>query len=52
MEAAGIVEPPTLLGHELGILNPALGWYILRARVWKTNPAGMFGNWNPDVVCP
>ncbi len=22
-------EPPTVLGQEMGILNPALGWYIL-----------------------
>ena len=50
--AAGNVGPPTVLGQELGILNPALGWYILHAWVWKPNPAGMFENWNPDVVCP
>jgi len=49
---AGNVDPPTVLGQELGILNPALGWYILHAWVWKPNPAGMFENWNPDVVCP
>ena len=49
---AGNDDPPTVLGQELGILNPALGWYILHAWVWKPNPAGMFENWNPDVVCP
>jgi hypothetical protein len=49
---AGNVDPPTVLGQEMGILNPALGWYILHAWVWKPNPAGMFENWNPDVVCP
>lgn len=45
-------EPPTVLGQEMGILNPALGWYILHAWVWKPNPSGMFENWNPDVICP
>ncbi len=49
---AGNVDPPTVLGQEMGILNPALDWYILHAWVWKPNPAGMFENWNPDVVCP
>ena len=50
--AAGNEDPPSVLGQEMGILNPALGWYILHAWVWKPNPAGMFENWNPDVVCP
>ena len=27
--AAGNEEPPSVLGQEMGILNPALGWYIL-----------------------
>lgn len=50
--AAGNEGPPSVLGQELGILNPALGWYILHAWIWKPNPAGMFENWNPNVVCP
>jgi hypothetical protein len=50
--AAGNEGPPSVLGQELGILNPALGWYILHAWVWKPNPSGMFNNWNPDVTCP
>ncbi|WP_148288543.1 hypothetical protein [Ilumatobacter nonamiensis] len=45
-------EPPTVLGQEMGILNPALGWYILHAWVWKWNPSGTFNNWNPRVICP
>ena len=40
------------MGQEMGILNPALGRYILHAWIWKPNPAGMFENWNPDVSCP
>ena len=50
--AAGNDGPPTVLGQEMGILNPALGWYILHAWIWKPNPSGMFQNWNPDVSCP
>jgi hypothetical protein len=50
--AAGNEGPPSVLGQELGILNPALGWYILHAWLWKPNPSGMFNNWNPDVDCP
>lgn len=50
--AAGNEGPPSILGQELGILNPALGWYILHAWVWKPNPSGMFNNWNPGVTCP
>lgn len=49
--AAGNEDPPSVLGEDLGILNPALGWYILHAWVWKPNPSGMFNNWNPDVDC-
>jgi len=26
-EAAGNTEPPSVLGQELHVLNPALGWY-------------------------
>lgn len=50
--AAGNDEPPSILGQEMGILNPALGWYILHAWIWKPNPSGMFANWNPNVICP
>ena len=49
--AAGNEDPPSVLGEDLGILNPALGWYILHAWVWKPNPSGLFNNWNPDVDC-
>jgi hypothetical protein len=50
-EAEGNTEPPTVLGQELHILNPALGWYILHAWVWMYNPSGVFSDWNPKVVC-
>jgi hypothetical protein len=51
-EDAGNVEPPTVLGEELHILNPALGWYIEHAWVWYDNPSGVFADWNPRVSCP
>lgn len=50
-EAEGNTEPPELLGQELHILNPALGWYILHAWVWMYNPSGVFSDWNPRVNC-
>lgn len=49
--AAGNTDPPTVLGKEMHVLNPALGWYILHAWVWKHNPSGMFQDWNPSVSC-
>ena len=48
----GVSEPPTVLGMDMHILVPAVGWYIQHAWVWKHNPAGMFEDWNPEVVCP
>ena len=43
--------PPTVYGHEMHILNPALGWYVAHAWVWMNNPSGVFADWNPDVDC-
>ena len=51
-EAAGNTEPPSVLGQKMHVLNPALGWYVLHAWVWKYNPSGVFEDWNPNVVCP
>lgn len=46
------LEPPAVLGDDMHVLNPVLGWYIHHAWVWKHNPAGMFEDWNPEVTCP
>jgi hypothetical protein len=46
------LDPPTVLGFDMHVLNPALGWYIHHAWVWAHNPAGMFEDWNPEVTCP
>jgi hypothetical protein len=48
----GVSEPPSVLGMEMHILVPAVGFYIMHAWVWRHNPAGMFADWNPDVTCP
>lgn len=48
----GVTEAPSVLGMEMHILVPAVGWYIQHAWVWSTNPSGIFTDWSPDVVCP
>lgn len=42
-------EPPELLGRKL-TLN-AFGLWALHTWIWKTNPSGMFADWNPAVDC-
>jgi hypothetical protein len=48
----GVSEPPTVLGMQMHILVPAVGFYLMHAWVWKPNPAGMFADFNPEVTCP
>lgn len=48
----GVSEPPTVLGQEMAILVPAVGFYTLHAWVWGHNPAGMLAHWSPEVTCP
>jgi Protein of unknown function (DUF1059) len=48
----GTPDPPSVLGMQMHILNPAVGFWLMHAWVWKPNPAGMFADWNPDVSCP
>ena len=44
--------PPVLLGQTFS-RNNALGLWVLHAWIWRTNPAGMFANYNPAVPkCP
>ena len=49
----GVSEAPSVLGMEMHILVPPPGpaFYLMHAWVWKDNPAGMFADWNPDVIC-
>ncbi len=48
----GVSEPPSVLGMEMHILVPAVGFWLKHAWIWKHNPAGMFADWNPEVKCP
>ena len=48
----GVSQPPTVLGREMHILVPAVGFYIQHFWVWSHNPAGMFVDWNPELTCP
>lgn len=48
----GVSQPPTVLGMQMHILVPAVGFYIQHVWVWSHNPAGMFVDWNPELTCP
>lgn len=48
----GVSEQPFVLGMGMHILNPAVGFWLMHAWVWKHNPAGMLEDWNPEVACP
>jgi hypothetical protein len=48
----GVSSPPSVLGLTMHVLNPAVGFYLRHAWVWKPNPAGMLADWNPEVTCP
>jgi hypothetical protein len=43
---------PSVLGMDMHVLVPAVGFWIQHAWIWKHNPAGMFADWNPEVSCP
>ena len=49
---AGVSQPPSVLGMQMHILVPAVGFYLEHAWLWQKNPAGMFADWNPRVSCP
>lgn len=51
-ETTGDPNPPSVLDIDLHVLNPALGWYIHHAWIFKHNPSGVFSDWNPKVDCP
>lgn len=48
----GVPDPPSVLGMEMHILVPAVGFWLAHAWIWKHNPAGLFADWNPEVTCP
>lgn len=48
----GVSDPPTVLGMQMHILVPGVGFYIQHVWVWSHNPTGMFVDWNPELSCP
>jgi hypothetical protein len=48
----GAADAPSVLGSEMHILVPAVGFWLRHAWIWKSNPAGMFADFNPRVSCP
>jgi hypothetical protein len=49
-EEAGSDQPPQVLGQDPH-LNEKLGVYVLHAWIFRTNPSGVFQDWNPEVSC-
>ena len=50
---AGVSSAPSVLGMPMHILAPPPGpaFYLTHAWIWRTNPDGMFADWNPEVSC-
>lgn len=48
----GASTAPEILGQQMHILVPAVGWYTQHAWIWDQNPAGPLAHWNPWVSCP
>jgi hypothetical protein len=48
----GVPTAPSVLGMEMHILVPAVGFWLEHAWIWAHNPSGMFADWNPEVSCP
>lgn len=46
-----VTDTPTVFGMDMHVLNPAVGFYLHHAWIWKHNPSGMFADWNPEVSC-
>ena len=47
----GVSAPPSVLGMDMRILVPAVGFYTHHVWIWRHNPAGIFADWNPEVSC-
>jgi hypothetical protein len=50
-------DPPTLMGQPFKFVDSPNRYdlppfYALHVWVWKTNPKGLFADWNPAVTCP
>lgn len=54
---AAHASAPTLFGQQFHLVLSGNRYglpdfYELHAWIWKSNPAGMFEDWNPRVTCP
>ncbi|HXT19625.1 MAG TPA: hypothetical protein VN923_02635, partial [Thermoanaerobaculia bacterium] len=43
--------PPALLGQSFR-RNEQFGVWALHVWLWRSNPSGMFADWNPSASCP
>jgi hypothetical protein len=55
-EAAGNTEPPSLFGQTFTLVPAGNRYglpdfYELHVWLWRSNPSGMFQDWNPKVTC-
>ena len=50
MDAWTSPEPPMLFGQAFH-QHKLFGLWVLHAWLWKTNPSGMFAEYNPTVLC-
>lgn len=49
-------EPPSMFGQQFHLVDAPNryglpSFYALHVWAWKTNPNGVFANWNPRVTC-
>ena len=55
-EGAGHTDPPSLFGQSFTLIPAGNRYglpdfYELHVWLWKTNPNGLFEDWNPNVTC-
>ena len=50
LDAWTSTEPPMLFGQAFH-KHKLFGLWVLHAWIWKTNPSGMFAEYNPTVLC-
>ena len=48
---AGPAQVPTVLGINMRILVPQVGFWTHHVWLWRHNPAGMMADWSPQVSC-
>jgi hypothetical protein len=48
----GPATAPSVLGIQMHIINPVVGFWTQHFWVWSHNPAGIFVDWNPSLSCP